>query len=80
MFVKSTLAAVAVLASMAGTAATAPAQAEAPKPAGQPAADDLQRITVDGSANATNYAKFSVAGNSAGDGPVLSWRKVPFGS
>jgi hypothetical protein len=45
---------------------------------GQPAADDLQRITVDGSNNATNYVRFSVAGNSAGDGAVLSWRKVPF--
>jgi hypothetical protein len=47
---------------------------------GQPAADDLQRITVDGAADATNYVRFSVAGNSAGDGPVLSWRKVPFSS
>lgn len=41
------------------------------------AADDLQRITVDGSANATNYVRFTASGNSAG-GPVLSWEKVPF--
>jgi len=34
---------------------------------GQPAAKDLQRITVDGSANATNYVRFIVAGN-ADDG------------
>jgi hypothetical protein len=44
---------------------------------GQPAADDLQRITVDGSANATNYVRFTVAGNSS-DAGVLSWEKVPF--
>jgi len=44
---------------------------------GSPAADNLQRITVDGSANATNYVRFVVAGNSAG-GDVLSWEKVPF--
>ncbi|WP_455835525.1 hypothetical protein [Pseudarthrobacter siccitolerans] len=44
---------------------------------GQPAADTLQRITVDGSANATNYVRFTVAGNSA-SGDVLSWEKVPF--
>lgn len=43
----------------------------------QPAADDLQRITVDGSANATNYVRFTVAGNSS-DAGVLSWKKVPF--
>jgi hypothetical protein len=47
---------------------------------GQAAADDLQRITVDGSANATNYVRFSVAGNSADGGDVLSWEKVPFSS
>lgn len=47
---------------------------------GQPAADDLQRITVDGSANATNYVRFTVAGNSVDGGPVLSWQKVPFSS
>ena len=47
---------------------------------GQPAADNLQRVTVDGSANATNYVRFSVAGNSAVGGPVLSWEKVPFRS
>ena len=45
---------------------------------GQPAADDLQRITVDGSANATNYVRFTVAANSAAGGDVLSWEKVPF--
>ena len=45
---------------------------------GQPAADDLQRITVDGSANATNYVRFTVAGNSADDADVLAWEKVPF--
>ncbi|WP_397427606.1 hypothetical protein [Pseudarthrobacter sp. NS4] len=44
---------------------------------GQPAADDLQRITVDGSANATNYVRFTVAGNSS-DAGVLTWEKVPF--
>jgi len=44
---------------------------------GQPAADELQRVTVDGSANATNYVRFTVAGNSTG-GEVLSWEKVPF--
>jgi hypothetical protein len=42
------------------------------------AADQLQRITVDGSANATNYVKFSVAPNSLKDGEVLSWEKVTF--
>lgn len=42
------------------------------------AADQLQRITVDGSANATNYVKFRVAPNSSKDGEVLSWEKVPF--
>ncbi|WP_350005011.1 metallophosphoesterase [Pseudarthrobacter sp. WHRI 8279] len=47
---------------------------------GQAEADDLQRITVDGSANATNYVRFSVAGNSADGGDVLSWEKVPFSS
>jgi hypothetical protein len=47
---------------------------------GQAPADDLQRITVDGSANATNYVRFSVAGNSADGGPVLSWESVPFSS
>lgn len=45
---------------------------------GQPAADDLQRITVDGSANATNYVRFTVAGNSADGAGVLAWEKVPF--
>ncbi|MDI3212275.1 metallophosphoesterase [Arthrobacter sp. AL12] len=45
---------------------------------GQPAADLLQRITVDGSANATNYVRFTVAGNRAGGADVLAWEKVPF--
>ena len=45
---------------------------------GHPAADDLQRITVDGSANATNYVRFTVAGNSADGADVLAWEKVPF--
>lgn len=45
---------------------------------GQPAADDLQRITVDGSANATNYVRFTVAGNGADGADVLDWEKVPF--
>jgi hypothetical protein len=45
---------------------------------GQPAADDLERITVDGAANATDYLRFTVAGNSADDRAVLSWEKVPF--
>ena len=47
---------------------------------GQAPADDLQRITVDGSANATNYVRFTAAGNSADGGDVLSWEKVPFSS
>lgn len=47
---------------------------------GQPAADDLQRVTVDGSANATNYVRFTVAVNSADGADVLSWEKVPFSS
>jgi Calcineurin-like phosphoesterase len=47
---------------------------------GQPAADDLQRVTVDGSANATNYVRFTVAGNSADGADVLNWEKVPFSS
>ena len=45
---------------------------------GQPAADDLQRITVDGSANATNYVRFTVAGNSADGAGVLAWERVPY--
>ena len=45
---------------------------------GQPAADDLQRVTVDGSNNATNYVRFTVAGNSAEGAGVLRWEKVPF--
>ena len=45
---------------------------------GQPAADDLQRITVDGSANATNYVRFTVAGNGADGADILGWEKVPF--
>ena len=42
------------------------------------AADQLQRITVDGSANATNYVKFHVAANSSKGGDVLTWEKVSF--
>ena len=45
---------------------------------GQEAADDLQRITVDGSANATNYVRFTVAANNAAGPAVLSWEKIPF--
>jgi hypothetical protein len=45
---------------------------------GQGAADDLQRVTVDGSANATNYVRFTVAGNRSDGADVLSWEKVPF--
>jgi hypothetical protein len=45
---------------------------------GLDAADDLQRITVDGSANATNYVRFTVAANSATGPRALSWEKVPF--
>ncbi|WP_104174504.1 hypothetical protein [Arthrobacter sp. Y81] len=45
---------------------------------GQEAGDDLQRITVDGSANATNYVRFTVAANGASGPGVLSWEKVPF--
>ncbi|WP_426226649.1 hypothetical protein [Pseudarthrobacter sp. DSP2-3-2b1] len=41
-------------------------------------ADDLQRITVDGSNNATNYVRFTVAGNSADGSEALSWDKVAF--
>jgi hypothetical protein len=44
----------------------------------QEAADDLQRITVDGSANATNYMRFTVPANSATGPGALSWEKVPF--
>ncbi|MGO4189669.1 hypothetical protein [Pseudarthrobacter sp. TAF60_1] len=44
------------------------------------AADQLQRITVDGSANATNYVKFHVAANSSKGGDILTWEKVPFSS
>lgn len=45
---------------------------------GQAAADELQRVTVDGSANATNYVRFTVAANSATGPGALSWEKVPF--
>jgi hypothetical protein len=45
---------------------------------GQPAADNLQRITVDGANNAVDYVRFTVAGNSADGADVLSWEKVPF--
>ena len=44
-------------------------------------ADNLQRITIDGSGNATNYLRVNVAANGVGpstgtDGPVLSWNRV----
>jgi len=45
---------------------------------GSPAADNLQRITVDGANNAVDYVRFTVAGNSAKGADVLSWEKVPF--
>jgi hypothetical protein len=45
---------------------------------GQDSADDLQRITVDGSNNATNYVRFTVAGNGAKGADILSWEKVAF--
>ncbi|MEA5453125.1 metallophosphoesterase family protein [Sinomonas sp. JGH33] len=43
-------------------------------------ADNLQRITVDGAAKATDYLRVSVAPNgAAGAGkPVLSWENIPF--
>lgn len=44
----------------------------------QPAADNLQRITVDGSENATNYVRFTASRNSGAGAPVLTWKKVPF--
>jgi hypothetical protein len=44
----------------------------------QPAADDLQRITVDGSENATNYVRFTASRNNGAGAPVLTWKKVPF--
>lgn len=47
---------------------------------GSPAADNLQRITVDGANNAVDYVRFTVAGNSAKGADVLSWKKVPFSS
>ena len=42
------------------------------------AADNLQRVTVDGSANATNYVKFTVAANNARGPGILSWERIPF--
>ena len=45
---------------------------------GSPAADNLQRITVDGANNAVDYVRFTVAGNSTKEADVLSWEKVPF--
>ncbi|MDQ0730720.1 hypothetical protein [Arthrobacter sp. B1I2] len=45
---------------------------------GSPAADNLQRVTVDGANNAVDYVRFRVAGNSAKGTGVLSWEKVPF--
>lgn len=47
---------------------------------GQAPADDLQRITVDGANNATDYLRFTVAGNGAKGADILSWEKVPFTS
>ncbi|AMM33316.1 Putative transmembrane protein [Sinomonas atrocyanea] len=46
----------------------------------QGTADNLTRVTVDGSSNATDYLKVDVAADgAAGKGqPVLSWRRVPF--
>jgi hypothetical protein len=47
---------------------------------GQAPADDLRRITVDGANNATDYLRFTVAGNGAKGADILSWEKVPFTS
>jgi hypothetical protein len=47
---------------------------------GQAPADDLQRITMDGANNATDYLRFTVAGNGAKGADILSWEKVPFTS
>jgi hypothetical protein len=33
---------------------------------------------VDGSANAPNYVRFTVADNSADDADLLRWEKAPF--
>lgn len=43
-------------------------------------ADNLTRVTVDGSSNATDYLKVDVAADGAGGKgePVLSFRRVPF--
>lgn len=45
---------------------------------GQAPADHLQRITVDGANNATNYLRFTVAGNGAKGTDILSWEKVAY--
>jgi hypothetical protein len=45
---------------------------------GQPAADNLQRITVDGANNAVDYLRFTVAGNSSKGTDILSWEKIRF--
>ncbi|MBX7442335.1 MULTISPECIES: metallophosphoesterase [unclassified Arthrobacter] len=45
---------------------------------GSDAADNLQRITVDGASNAVDYVRFTVAANSAKGADVLSWEKVAF--
>jgi len=45
---------------------------------GQAPADHLQRITVDGANNATNYVRFTVAGNGAKGADILSWEKVAY--
>ncbi|RAX16606.1 hypothetical protein DC347_12480 [Pseudarthrobacter sp. AG30] len=45
---------------------------------GAPAADNLQRITVDGANNAVDYLRVTVSGNNAKGADVLSWEKVPY--
>ncbi|VXC12011.1 exported hypothetical protein [Arthrobacter sp. 9AX] len=40
----------------------------------------LDPLQVDGSNDATNYVRFTVAGNGAQGGDILSWEKVPFSS
>ena len=43
-------------------------------------ADDLQRLTVDGSANAIDHVRFTVAGNSGDGADVLAWERSPSAS
>ncbi|TDT79335.1 calcineurin-like phosphoesterase family protein [Arthrobacter sp. AG258] len=45
---------------------------------GAPAADNLQRITVDGANNAVDYLRVTVSSNNAKGADVLSWEKVPY--